>query len=413
MRQVESLRRFVRRRLLLAADHILSLLERQWIEVAGGRRRRRKGANVDPSTGRTSVERLRENALGDQVWPRLQEALDRGVDEAEVAVAFNEATDRAAELVGRALRRRRSQMLREHRSIRRGMERRIRALWGSALDALYEIHVVSEEIGSELQQLHGDQQDLLIQALLGLHARGCLVVSEVHSLLAHGFPLGALARTRSLHEAAVFATILAHHGREHITKDLGDRFLAHAVVDQAKDLELAVKSGVEIDPEDLAAVRRERDDAVARFGAGFGHDYGWARPLFPTLGPKERVTFARLEELADTGLARLNYRYGGHHVHSSAWTLVLNTLSRAGKSFRLTGPTNVLFAEPAALALAGIITCTAAVVQGVAMPLDPYHLVAIRTLEHLAARANRLFAEAEELVDRRETRLQARHTESS
>jgi hypothetical protein len=270
----------------------------------------------------------------------------------------------------------------------------MRADWGPAFDAFYEIYVFVEELGSDLEQLHGGAEPLTT-ALLALHARACLVLAEVHSLMVHGFPFGAWARTRSLHESAVIAQLLSNYGREPGTDDLGERFLLHAVIDEARDLELAVRSGVDVDDEVLGTVRAERSRVVARFGRGFAKDYGWALPLFPSLGANGRVTFDRLEDLADSGLDRLDYRVGGHHVHSSAWTVVLNQVPRGDVTYRLTGPMNVGFGEPASVAFTAALVSTTAIVHGVTDRPEPMHLVGLAALQTMCGRAMELFDEAE------------------
>lgn len=153
--------------------------------------------DVDSSTGRTSPEQLRQRGIGETVWPMVQDAIDQGAEHEELVAAFQAATDESGELLADKLKRRRAQMLREHRAIRRGMQRRMRALWGRAFDAFYEVYVCAEEIGSDLQQVHGGAADPLMDALLGLHARACLLLAELHTLMVGGFPLGAWARTRS------------------------------------------------------------------------------------------------------------------------------------------------------------------------------------------------------------------------
>lgn len=397
------------RNLRLSTDAILGRLERLWVAMAGGLRRRREGRRLDPRTGRTGLDHLKERGLGPEVWPLVEEALDRGVPSDELAEALSGATSRAARQVAEELSRRAPQMLREHRAIRRGTHRRLRAIWGPALDAFYEVYVCAEEVGSELQQLHGEAGDHLAHALVALQARASLVMLEVHSLIEAGHPMGAWARTRSLHETAVIGVVLSKFGREEGFEDLGERYLEHGVVDQARDVHLAVQGGIEIDPEIIAAVDNERTRVIARFGAGFGKDYGWARPLFPSQPAKSRVTFRDLEEIAESGLDRFDYRMGGHHVHSSSWTLALNALERGGSVVRLTGPTNVGFAEPATVALTALAVCTQAVVEGVSDELpDPMHLVAARTLYVLGERAARLFVAAQAVVDEREGRIQRR-----
>jgi hypothetical protein len=399
----------LRRQALLAVDRLLGAAEGTWIELRGGRRRRAEGRHVDPSSGRTRRDHLESGGIGEQVWPKVQEALDAGVDRDALVRAVNGVTESSGKRLAEALRVRAPQMHREHRAADRGMQRRMRAVWGPAFDAFYEIWVCVEELGSDLQQLHRLENDPLVAALLGLHARTCLVLCEIHALMWRGFPLGAWARTRSLHETAVIAALLADHGREPGLEDLAERFLLHADIDEARDVELAVLSGATIEPNELDRVRLRRKELQARFGRMFSKDYGWARPLFPQLGEKERLTFDRLEDVANTNLQRLDYRLASHHVHATAWTLELNQLARGGVVHRLTGPTNVGFGEPAEVALASMMVSTSAIVWGVSDRLpDPMNLVALAALRALGGQALELFDEAQEFVNEREERLQAR-----
>lgn len=390
------------RRVRLAIDGVLSTTERLWVQVAGARywRDHRK---TDPTSGRTKVEHLRERGVGAEMWPKVAEALDRGVPEGELVDAVVGLTEDAGQVLATTLERRAPQMLREHRALRRGMHRRMRAIWGPAFDALFQIYVCSEEIGSDLQQMSGS--DPLDEALLGLHARGCLVLAEIHDLLCAGYPLGAWARTRSLHETAVIAALLADHGREPATADLAERFLRHAAIEQARDLELAHNLGVHIGPTDLARVQQNRAELVTDYGRMYAKPYGWARPLIPTLQPDSQVSFAKLEEIADSGLSRLDYRIGNHHIHASAWTVELNSMTRAGRTLRLTGPTNVGFTDPAVAAITSMLTSTSAVIRGLNETLDPMDLAGMRALNHLASTAAEKFEAGQAIVDEREARL--------
>ncbi len=151
-----------------------------------------------------------------------------------------------------------------------------------------------------------------------------------------------------MHETAVIAVILGEYGRQ---RDLAQRYLAHAVIDQARDLQAEHEAGCEHDRSCIDELMAARDAVLHRFGDDIKYEYGWARPLFPELRARERISFTRLELLAATGLDRLGYRTASHHVHSSAWTLALNRFERSEQEFRLTGPTNIELVEPAAYSL--------------------------------------------------------------
>ncbi len=397
-----------KRAMLLLVDRALSLAERGWVVAAGGHRRIKDGRDVDPASGRTRVEKLQRSGVADEVWPRAQEAIQAGVDPTELAKAFHKISRDTGERLAATLIERAPQMHREHRAIARGMNRRMRAIWGPAFDAFYEVWVCAEELGSDLQQMHGGDRDPHVDALLALHARACLVLGETHALLSRGYAFGAWARTRSLHETAVLATVLSNFGREAGMEDLGERFSQHAVIDQLRDMELAERSGLAVDSEELAACRERRAELVAIYGPQYAKDYGWARPAVPNLRPKSQVSFARLEALADSGLERLDYRLGGHHVHSSAWSVVLSTLPRGDAVYQVTGPTNIGFTDPAAVALAAILASTRAIVEGVAQLPEPMNLVGLQALAVLSERAVGLFGEAQELVNEREDHLRRR-----
>lgn len=364
---------------------------------------------VDPSTGRTPRTQLVESQSGERMWGRVADLLEQGADRDKLVMEIVRVTKDVGADVADDLRRRGPQMLREHRARHRAFKRRLRATHGPALDALYAVYVGMEEIGSDLQQIHRDRDDDLTDALLGLQARASLVLMEIHNALSNGFPHAAWARARSLHETAVIADVLSEHGREPGPIDLATRYLAHAVLDQASDLKLIGGSGGDVDPTFEASVQQTKQELLEQYGEPFARDYGWARPLFPELKPREPVRFARLEMLTGSQLNRLDYRLGGHHVHSSAWTLHLNRVQRGNAFLRLTGPMNRELSGPAVVAINAAIMTTRAVTFGVPedMP-DPRDLLAVAALEELAADAATLFDDGERLVDRREARLQRR-----
>jgi hypothetical protein len=404
-----AIRRVVRRQLLLGESRVVGAVRLSWVRLVGLRLRRGDRESRDPATGRTSVHHLEAHRIGPKVWPHAEALIERGVDPSELAKAIVAVTDTSAEAVAERLRETAPQMLREHRAVNRGMRRRLLAIWGPAFDTMYQVYVCAEELGSDLQQLHGGSDDLAAEALLGLHARACLLLAEIHSAMTSGFPLAAWARARTLHETAVIASVLSTFGRKEEYEDLARRFLDHASIDEAKDLELESKSGVPLDPTITEAVFRRRSEMVDRYGAGFAWDFGWARPLFPDLRPKDPIRFAALERLSESGLSRLDYSLASHHVHSSAWTVELNNAIRGGTWFRMTGPTNIGFAEPAGVALSAMEVSIFAAVQGIPPDLpEPMHLVGARAISLLALETLSLMASAQALVDKRELKYQRR-----
>jgi hypothetical protein len=114
-----------------------------------------------------------------------------------------------------------------------------------------------------------------------------------------------------------------------------------------------------------------------------------------------------LELLSESGLSRLDYRLAGHHVHASAWTVELNSVVRGDVRFRLTGPVNAGFVEPAAVALSAMEVSIFSVVTGVPDGLpEPMNLVGARAIGLLAQEALSLMESAQALIARREERYQ-------
>lgn len=126
-----------------------------------------------------------------------------------------------------------------------------------------------------------------------LHGRASLVASEVVTLMRAGFPSGAHARWRTIHEVAVVAFFIAEHGQ-----GIARRYLAHDAIQRYKSAELYntyhQKLGYEpLEPRDLAALENAYRAALDEFGPGFGKEWGWAIPALadgvaPTLRARER-----------------------------------------------------------------------------------------------------------------------------
>src|SRR6185503_264527 len=83
--------------------------------------------------------------------------------------------------------------------------------------ALLELFVATaRQTGSDFNRHYREtavkENDLVFEVLARLHARSCQIGSEVLVLLRSGFPDGAHARWRTLHEIAVISMFIAKHG---------------------------------------------------------------------------------------------------------------------------------------------------------------------------------------------------------
>ncbi|MGD8452579.1 MAG: DUF5677 domain-containing protein [Phycisphaerae bacterium] len=174
------------------------------------------------------------------------------------------------------------------------------------------LEVTDEEVAAELPP-----EAYLWEAVVGLHVRACRTAKEISVLLAAGYADGANARWRSLHELAVVAMFLVER-----RKDLAERYLGHAVVQEyfrAQEYQRAhvAIGGSPIETTELDSLRRARDAAIQKYGAGFESDYGWAAEELR----KTRPTFAELEASLDMKQWRVYYKLACDDVHASSRTL--------------------------------------------------------------------------------------------
>src|SRR5690606_14456211 len=152
------------------------------------------------------------------------------------------------------------------------------------------------------------------------------VAFEVHELSLGGLGKAALARSRTAHELATYATLIGEDGtRGRPAHRLADRYVAFGFVQRHKDAlaynrEQNRPEGREPFTDDqMAEFKQARDQAVQEFGQSIKTQYGWAAPLFQE---SRRIQFPDLEEAAGAGVMRSHYLWANHEVHADSWGAV-------------------------------------------------------------------------------------------
>jgi hypothetical protein len=360
-----------------------------------------RSKRVDPEMGRIRVEELRKRQMDSGLYARMEELVERGADPQSLISAVFEAAESVAPEVKADLDRRAPRMLRQHRRDDRKFRRLVHKLWGPPLDDLYKVYVSTEEFGRGLQARHKDEAAATPEALANLHSRACLVMREIHSLLSNGFAMAAASRARTLHETTVIATVIGFQCDEPSTADVAVRYLRHEIADLARDYRAAADAGKNVDPSEMESIEDELNQCVAEYGRIFKRDYGWAAPLFPE---RERISFADLEKLAETGLSRLDYRLQSHHVHASALTMAFHRYDRNGQTLRITGPSIGNFADVAIASLNALLLTTSAFVANASSEYpDVTDILALITLRELTRSAMNAFGDRQEELDRRDS----------
>lgn len=304
------------------------------------------------------------------------------------------------------------------RKERDAFEGRLRDRWGAAFD-LYEITLAyCHDAGSEFNtrylpeaQREGDRR---FDAARRLHARACVSASEVMRLLTGGYPMGALARSRTLQELAVVAAILVENDSE-----ISERYLLHATIDDAAYVRARQKHtdalGLEpLPPEQVSSIEESRAELLERFGKVFDDEYGWAASLFPNRqrGPK----YADLEALAAHGHMRPLYKEAAQSLHAGAAGTAAIVLTRGRNTVLLSGQTNRWLSAPGHRALISLVQVTFAFLLGLrdVTPEDggSRQLTALTALK-LSEMAGDAFAKAERQLEKDERAIQAEEDDAS
>jgi hypothetical protein len=301
-------------------------------------------------------------------------------------------------------------MLQEHAELRADFEKSLATHWKRALDLYEMVTVACEEAGAEYNSANSEaaekENDLVFEALVGLHALACRTASEVYALLRSGHPFGAMTRWRSLHENAVVAEILSANG-----SGVAERFLLHQYLQNAKDArsyqEHCEALGYEpLSEEEFAETQQAADDLKRRYGKEYQRDYGWAAIL---TDDGRAPSFRDLERMAGLEHLRPFYGWASHAVHPGSKGLQLNLLQRGEGSVRLAGPTNAFLADPGHGTLQALLHATTVLLihgrQGSAQHFE--HLIVISALKRLVDEAGDAFLQAERDLEVAETQFQA------
>jgi hypothetical protein len=308
----------------------------------------------------TALEREMENDLADVLeeleidpddadWPTIYEAMRDGFfDRGKAVAAILLETMPAA--------------VDDYTSTRTGFEARLRRVWGPALDRLNALIIAAQEAGSlyVVEERRGRRWDVLDDALARCHARSCMIASEVAVLLEAGYPSGAQARWRSLHELAVTSFFLLKHG-----PDLAERYLLHDVVERHRAVAENKRHAAALrslppsaaDERDLAS---DVDALVARFGRPFKEQYGWAAEAIGNVDP----TFAQIEAATKMDHLRPFVRHANHATHAGPSGLFNDLGAEASRGeILLSGASNTGLFRPGASTASSILQTTVALLS--------------------------------------------------
>lgn len=188
----------------------------------------------------------------------------------------------------------------------------VEEFWKSAIDRLEVLRHAVEEWAqaAEATKKGAFSTPYSAAALGGLIARAVATTGEVAVLCRNGYPDGALARWRSLHEVCVVAALLSAHG-----EPACERYVLHERIESTSILQTANDRWRPFDVADRrkrANLAKQRLRLLERFGPIFSKSYGWAVGLPGVTSPQ----FDLLEKAVGLSKVRGAYKLANSAVHA-------------------------------------------------------------------------------------------------
>lgn len=280
------------------------------------------------------VKAMNEDSTNEEVAERLSRVLEAVEPElvASTVASFRE-TARTA--------------LKQARTEHKGFEERSFARWETAFDHLETIWHVAQEVGEmngeELQASGEVDGDLVMAALANLLPKALLITREIICLLKGGYPDGALARWRSLHEVTVTAMYIRKHGHDVALAYLASfHFAARRAAHQL--VQYADRSWIEPPTkEELAEFDARCQAAEALLGQTINRD---SQGEWSAINPLHR-DFASIERDVAMDHWRPRYKWASAYTHARhrPHTHVLG-MSEAKTRMQLVGPSSSGLIDP-------------------------------------------------------------------
>lgn len=283
-------------------------------------------------------------------------------DEIDISELISEVTPDAVRLIKGSLLESSTEMLKERRELSDGFVQRNIERWAKGFDSLEILIVTCTEAGEDVNNSYrneaAEEQNLVFDLVVRLHARACQISQEILCLMKSGFADAAHARWRALHEVNVTAMFIAKHGQE-----CAERFHFHDVVDSYDGMREHKKYEDRLnekapEQQDIDECKAEYESLIQHYGKKFSGHYGWAAYLFPK---HKRVGFGAIEKDVQLDHMRPYYKWASQNIHSgSKGTRNRLGLNEVTEDILLVGQSNSGMTDPAhatAISL-GQITCT-------------------------------------------------------
>ena len=286
--------------------------------------------------------------------------------------------------------------LEEELAISSGFVKRNLVRWKKGFDLLGLLISICKELGNEFNTKYRPEaaknENYVFEAVVALHANACLIASEILCLLKNGYPDGAHARWRALHEVSVTAFFLCKHGN-----NSAKRFLDYKYIESYKSMVMVnmYESRLQMSAfteSEVAEAKQIRDELVIKYGSDFKEGYGWAAPF---LGIR-RPNFAQIELDVKLDHMRPYYKWASQNVHATNLGLS-NKLGKveAKEDLLLVGQSNSGMTDPAHATALSLMQITSNILH---FKQSLEHQISIHVTLMLADKIGDAFLEASSLT---------------
>lgn len=327
-------------------------------------------------------------ALCNELVPLAEEMVENLLD--SHSEIFDDVIDKLVKVMLSSMKKRESDVLFDQEALLWGFGDSIQEFWETALKTMQLFLVAADEASAaysaeERELFHNDSWSLFTN----VYARSVLVSKEIFILLKNGFPDGALARWRKLHELSTVALCINEHGNSVAT-----RFMEHerveaykaALAHNANEKTLGVDK---ISEDELEEMKHDYDYLLEKYGETYRYDYGWASEALK----KKKPTFRDIEMSVSQDHLRSYYQMACRNVHAGAKGVLYTIGLLDTDDVLLAGPSNIGLSLPARLTIYSLNLISVTILNN---KRDTDYLIASRVLIKLAEDAQAEFSKAEE-----------------
>lgn len=274
-----------------------------------------------------------QKIFNDQLAKGILEAESKGksIDEAKLISTVGKVTKETipytADLISKNLKQDMHRLFTHESLIITEFKSRLSIRWYDGLVLLQSIITISEESSMEIidefleNENVNEKYKLIMDVLFKLHSRSVQISKEIFTLLMNGFPDGALARWRSLHETNVIFSVLTKNFTDiDKTYDIVKRFMDYTEIERMKEIKIYKIATPKLNLEEIGykeekEYEKRRLEILDKYGGDFEKPNMWAKPLFPS--NQKKILFYQLEKLARIDKLNPYYNQANYQVHTS------------------------------------------------------------------------------------------------